>query len=230
MLADWQLKFNSTGFQLDDDAYNFNQLVALMEQHKAFYTTSHNLCLVVTIFLRATLITTTLATTTIQFTTVTQITTITVSNHTTHNAVLFKETSNTAGSHPTPQTTVLRPTSPTSLVRSFHQTPIRQTQPTLAPIVHHLAPLPLAYALLAQLQNHSPNNTPPFSNNNRETCNLHAFHDNSHGINSQEFESHGNDSHCQHNNMYHHDDNQNDYGPPQQDNSFFGDHKDTYLT
>ena len=79
-----------------------------------------------------------------------------------------------------------------------------------------------------------PVNTPPHSNNNHETRDLHAFHNNSksdsHGFNSQEFDSYGNDSHSQNNDMYYHDDNQTDYDPPQHDDSVLGDQTDTHLT
>ena len=80
MLADWQLKFNSTGFQLDNDNCDFDQLVASMEQQRIMYnviqssSSRHT-----TIVQHTTLVTTALVTTTILVTTTTQITKIVVS-------------------------------------------------------------------------------------------------------------------------------------------------------
>ena len=42
-LPDWQLKFNSTGFQLDNGANDFDQLVAFMEQQRIVHNVTQSL-------------------------------------------------------------------------------------------------------------------------------------------------------------------------------------------
>ena len=82
-----------------------------------------------------------------------------------------------------------------------------------------------------------PANTPPRSNDNRETRNLHAFHyhhSNSpeydsfdpHGPDSHGHQSHGHQSHG-HNDMFYQDDNNN---PDHHYDNSFEDHNDTHLT
>ena len=45
MLLDWQLEFNLTGFQLDNDAQDFNQLVTFVEQQRiVHYITQNSFC------------------------------------------------------------------------------------------------------------------------------------------------------------------------------------------
>ena len=110
MLPDWQLKFNSTGMQLDDANYHVDQLVAFIWNSNASCKTQPKLRLAVPIDLHIHL-SLALATTTIP------ITTAVVTNLTTPS-VVFHKSFNLPGSRPTTTTSDLETTLPSIIVHS----------------------------------------------------------------------------------------------------------------